>query len=142
MPSSPSSGKIVASGPRLIERVLDLQIADRMHRLRAADRLRSDLRQADGPHVAGLDQIGDGADGVLDRHAGIEARRAIDVDVIDAEARQAVREEVLHRCGTRVDAKPAAVRARAGRRTSPRAAPCRADPAARGRSAARCVPAP
>ena len=65
-------------------------------------------------HVAGLHQVGDRADRVFDRHRRIEPRRAVDVDVIDAEPRQAVREEVLHRGGARVEAEPAAVGAAQG----------------------------
>ena len=44
-------------------------------------------------------------------HGGIEAAGTIDVDVIHAEPRQRVRQEVLHRGRPRVDAEPAAVRA-------------------------------
>ena len=118
MPSSASAGKIVASGAAADQRVLDLQVDDRVHRRGAADRLGADLGEADVADVAGLHQVGDRADGVLDRHRGIEARRAVDVDVVDAEARQAVGEEVLHRGGAGVVAEEGRRRGRAGRRTS------------------------
>ena len=36
------------------QRVLDLDVGDRVHGGRAPDRLRADLGQADVPHVAGL----------------------------------------------------------------------------------------
>ena len=99
IPSSASAGKIVGFGPAADERVFDLQIADRMHRLRASNGVGPHLRQADRADVAGLHQIGDGADGLLDRHRGIEPARPIDVDVIDAEPRQRVREKFLIAAG-------------------------------------------
>ena len=80
----------------------------------AADRLGADLRQADVADVAGLHQVGDGADRVLDRHVRIEARRTVDVDVVDAEPLQRVGEEVLHRRRAGVVADPAAVRVAQG----------------------------
>ena len=70
----------------------------------APHRLGADLRQPDVADVAGLHHLGDGADRVLDRHGGIEPRRAIDVDVVGAEPAQRVGEEVLHRRGPAVDA--------------------------------------
>ena len=48
-----------------------------MHRVRAPDGLRADLRQAGVSDVAGLHEIGDRADGVLDRHRGVEAPGAM-----------------------------------------------------------------
>ena len=72
------------------------------------------------------------ADGLLDGNRRIEPSRAIDVDVVDAEADERVPQEVLDRRRPRVDAKPAPVRRRAARRTSPTAAPPLGDPAARG----------
>ena len=54
--------------PARDERVLDLQVADRMRRRGAADRLRAHLGEADVPDVAGLDELGDRPDGLLDRH--------------------------------------------------------------------------
>ena len=51
----------------------------------------ADLREADVAHVAGLHQLGDRADRLLDRHVRIEPRRAVDVDVVGAEPRSACR---------------------------------------------------
>ena len=47
MPSSASAGKILRLGPAADERVLDLQVDDGVHRVRAADRLGADLGEAD-----------------------------------------------------------------------------------------------
>jgi len=90
------------------QRVLNLQIANGMDGGGAADGLRADFRKPDVPHVARLDHLGDGADGFLDGHLRIDARRAIDVDVLDAEALQGVGEEIFHGVGPRVVAGPAA----------------------------------
>src|SRR5947208_207847 len=79
-------------------------------RVRASDGLGAQFRQTDRSHVAGLHEIRDGADSLLDGHGGIQAGWPVDVNVIDAEARQRVRQKVLHRCGPRVDAQPASVR--------------------------------
>jgi hypothetical protein len=64
--------------------VHDLQIRDGMNRVSPPDRLRTNLRQSDRPHVPGLHHLGDGSDRVLDRHRRIEAARAIDVHVVGA----------------------------------------------------------
>ena len=97
MPSSRVVGRIAVSMPRLHQRIFDLQIGDRMHRMGASDRLGADFRQPDMPDVTGADHVGDGADRVLDWHCRIEPGRAIDVDMIGAEPAQRVGEEVLHR---------------------------------------------
>src|SRR5262249_26810819 len=91
------------------QRVFDLEVADRVHLHRATDVLHADLREADVANVARLDHVGDRPDGLLDRHGGIEARRTVDVDVIDAEARQGVGEEGLRRGGPGVEAEMGAV---------------------------------
>ena len=109
MPRSASAGKIARSGDAAHQRVLDLQVADRVHRRGPSDRLDADLREADVADVAGLHHVGDRADRLLDRHRGIEARRTVDVDVVDAEAREAVGEEVLRRGGAGVVAEIGAV---------------------------------
>ena len=75
----------------------------------ATDGLCPDLGEADVADVARLHHVGDRADRVLDRHRGIEARRTVDVDVVDPEARQAVRQEVLRRRRPRVVAEERAV---------------------------------
>src|SRR5262249_32167986 len=62
------------------QRVLDLQVCDRVHRLGAPDGLRADFREADVTHVSLLDQVGNRADRVLDGYVRIETRRTVDVD--------------------------------------------------------------
>src|SRR5690606_10955593 len=89
--------------------VLDLQVADRVDGRGAAQRRGADLGQADVADVSGLDEFGDGADGVLDGHAGVEAGGTVDVDVVGAEPPQAVGEEVLDGGGAGVVAEPGAV---------------------------------
>ena len=54
--------------------------------------------------VAGLDHLGDRADGLLDRHVRIEPGGAVDVDVVGAEALQRVGQEVAHGRRPGVDA--------------------------------------
>ena len=93
------------------EGVLDLEIADGVDRLRPTDGVRSHLRQPDGADVPGFDEIRNRADGVLDGHTWIEAARTIDVNVVQAEARQTVREKILHRDGPGIQAEPAPIRA-------------------------------
>ncbi len=84
------------------QRVFDLQVTDRMHGSSTTDRIRTDFRESDVAHISRLDHVGDRADRVLDRHVGIESRRAVDIDVVGAEALQAVGKEVLQTGGARV----------------------------------------
>src|SRR3954470_17534418 len=65
----------VAFDATLDQRIFDLEICDRVHGVRAADGVGADLGQADMFDVAGLHEIGDAADGFLDRNVGIEPRR-------------------------------------------------------------------
>ena len=58
------------------QRIFDLQRRDRMHRVRAPQRLGGRFRDADVAHVAGLHHVGDGADRVLDRHRRDRRARA------------------------------------------------------------------
>ena len=95
------------------ERVLDLQVGDRVHRVRATNRLRPDLGEADVADVARLHQLRDRADGLLDRHVGEDAAGPVDVDVVGAEPAERVGEEVLDRRRAQVVADDRAVRARA-----------------------------
>ena len=99
------------------QRILDLQIGDRVHRMGAPDGFGADFRKADMPDPAGLDHVGHGADRILDRHIRIEPRRAVDIDVVDAEPLQRIGDEILHRRRTAVIAEPALLRDRAARRT-------------------------
>jgi hypothetical protein len=101
MPSSRHRQDLVLDAAR-DQRVFDLQVGDRVHGMGLADGLGADFRQADVAHIAGLDHVGDGADRVLDRHVRVQARRAVDVDVVGAQALQAVGQEVLHRRGPAV----------------------------------------
>ena len=70
MPSSRQVGEDLVLDAARDQRVLDLQVGDRVHRGGAADRLGADLGEPDVAHVAGLDQLGDRADGLLDRGVG------------------------------------------------------------------------
>ena len=70
------------------QRVLGLQRGDRMHGVRAADRRRRRLRQSQEPDLAGVDQLRHRADGLLDRHVGIDPVLVVEVDVVDAEPPQ------------------------------------------------------
>ena len=90
------------------QRIFDLQVGDRMHGVGAANGVGTDFRKTDMLDIAGLHHLGDGADRVLDRHRRIEPRRAVDVDMIDAESLQRVGEEIFHRYGAAIDAGEAA----------------------------------
>jgi hypothetical protein len=80
-----------------------------MHGVRPADRVGTDLRESDVPHVTRLHQVGDRTDRLFDRYGRIEPCRPVDIDVIDAEPDERVREKILDRGGTRVDADECAV---------------------------------
>jgi hypothetical protein len=85
------------------ERVLDLQVIDRVHRMSPPQRIRPHLGEPDVAHVPRVDQISDRADGFLDGHVGIEPSRPVDVDVVGAQPDQAVGQRVLHRTRPAVD---------------------------------------
>ncbi len=53
-----------------------------MHGVRPPHGLRVDLGEAQVPHVPGLDQFLDRADGLLDRHAGVAPGGPVDVALI------------------------------------------------------------
>ena len=91
------------------ERILDLHVADRVHGMGASERLRAHLGQPDMADVAGLDHLGDRADGLLDRQAWVDPGRAVDVDVVGTESLQSVGERVLGRRGAGVVAEPSPV---------------------------------
>jgi len=74
------------------------------------------FREADVAHVAGRNHLRDGSDGVFNGDVGVKAGRAIDVNVVDAEALERVGKSRLHGCGTGVVAEPGAVGAGAARR--------------------------
>jgi hypothetical protein len=79
-----------ALGAAADQGVLDLEVDDGVDGVGAPDGVDADLGQPDVADVAGLHQIGDGADRVLDGRGRIEAGRPVDVDVVDAEAGQGV----------------------------------------------------
>src|SRR5579884_2097754 len=73
-----------------------------MRRRRAPNRLDTDFAEADPANVAIPHQLADRADRVFDRHVAVESRRTVDVDVIDAEPLEGIREKVLHGSRSRV----------------------------------------
>ncbi|CAM5707608.1 hypothetical protein SGLAM104S_03786 [Streptomyces glaucescens] len=89
--------------------VLDLEVRDRRGRGGSADGVGADLAEADVPDVPLFDQFGNGADGLLDGDGRVEAGEPVHVDVVDAEALERVRGEVLHGLRQAVDAQPGAV---------------------------------
>src|SRR5262245_51236079 len=60
-----------------------------MHLKCALERARARLREPEPAHLALAHQLGHGADGVFDRHLGVDAVQVIEVDVVDAEVPQA-----------------------------------------------------
>ena len=64
--------------------------------MRPADGLWPHLRQPDGADVPSLHKLSNGSDCLLDGNVGIEAGRAIDVDMVYSKPRQAVGQEVLY----------------------------------------------
>jgi hypothetical protein len=89
------------------ERVLDLQVTDRVDGGRAANGVGAGLREADVADIARLDHLGDRAHGLLDRDVRVDARRPVDVDVVGPKAPQRVGEEVPDRLRAAVVSRPA-----------------------------------
>ena len=111
MPSSRSSRQDLVLEVAGEERVLGLQRGDRVRRrARGGWSSARGLRQPEVAHLAGLDQLGHGADGLLDRDGLVDAVLVVEVDVVDAEALRGeasqARADVV---GRAVDAEPAAV---------------------------------
>ena len=71
------------------QRVLGLQGGDRVHGVRPADGVGRRLGQPEVPDLAGGDQLGHRADGLLDRHRLVDPVLVVEVDVVDAEPLQA-----------------------------------------------------
>ena len=92
------------------QRVLDLHVGDRMHRMGTPDRLRAGLGEPDVAHVPRLYHLRDGRYGLLDGYRRIHPGRAVDVDVVGAEPAQAVGEEVADRGRPPVGTRPGAGR--------------------------------
>ena len=98
-----------ACGRAADERILNLKIGDGMDGVGAADGFGAHFGESDGAYVAGLDQIGDGADGIFDGDGRIAAGRTVDIDVVRAEAFEGVGQEILHGRGPGVEAGPASI---------------------------------
>ena len=88
MPSSRSVGRISSSTSRVHSEYSRLHGRDRVHGVRAADRLGAGLGEADVADLALLHQFGHRADGLLDRRVGVDAVLVVEVDVVDAQALQ------------------------------------------------------
>ena len=67
------------------QRVLRLHGGDRVHGVRAADRLRRRLAQADVADLALLDQRRHRSHGFFDGHLGVDAMLVVEVDVVGPE---------------------------------------------------------
>ena len=61
-----------------------------MHSGGAADGVRSDFRKSYVTHVTRFHHVGERSDSVFDGHVGIDSRRPVDVDVVDAETSQRI----------------------------------------------------
>ena len=72
----------------LPQRVLALQRRDRMHGVRAADRLLARFGEAEEAHLPFAHELGHRADDVLDRHRGIDAMLVEQIDVIGLQPAQ------------------------------------------------------
>ena len=68
--------------------VLGLQRGDRVHRVGATDRLGSGLREPDVQDLALGDQLGEGADRVLDRGVRVDAVLVVQVNAVGPEPLQ------------------------------------------------------
>jgi hypothetical protein len=110
-PELAAGGEDLALDPARDQGVLDLHVCDGMHGVRAADRLGTDLGEAEVAHVARLDQLCDRAHRLLDRNVREDAAGPIDVDVVRAQSPQRVSEEVLDRSRPQVVADDRPVRA-------------------------------
>src|SRR4051794_8269214 len=91
------------------QRVLALQRGDRVHGVGAADRLRRGLGEPEVAHLALRDELGHRPDGLLDRHAPVDAVLVVEVDVLDAEALQRGVAGAAHVLRAAVDAQALAV---------------------------------
>jgi hypothetical protein len=97
-PQLAAGGKNLLLDPAREERVLDLQVGDRVHRVRAPDRLGPDLGETDVADIARLDQLADRTHRLLARDVGEDAPGPVDIHVVDAKPSERVSEEVLDRC--------------------------------------------
>ena len=89
MPSSRQVASVSSAGLAVEQRVLALHGRDRVDGVRPADRLGRGLGQAEVAHLAALDQPPHRAHRLLDRHLGVDAVLVVEIDHVDAEAREA-----------------------------------------------------
>ena len=74
--------------------------------MRAANRFCADFRQADGTNITRFDEIRDGANRFLDGYRRVESRRPINVDGVNGEPFERIREKILHSGRSCIDAQP------------------------------------
>jgi hypothetical protein len=98
-----TGGEDLVLDPARDEGVLDLEIGHRADAVSTANRLRADFREAYVMDIALVDQLGDRADGLLDRDVGVDPAEPVDVDVVRVESSQGVPERVLDRLRAAVD---------------------------------------
>ena len=111
MPSSRQVGSTSASTPRSHSEYSVCKALIGMNGMGPAQRSRAGLGQTQVADLAGLHQVGHGADGVLDRHVRIDAVLIQQVDVVGAEALQGRLDDFLDVLGPAVGAGGLAVRA-------------------------------
>jgi hypothetical protein len=70
------------------QRVLGLERSDRVRRVPAPQRVRRSLAHPEVANLAGSDELAHRADGVLDRHVGVDAVLVVEVDDVDTEPLQ------------------------------------------------------
>ena len=83
--AAPAAPRLLVAGP---QRVLGLQRGDRVHGVRAADGVGPGLGQPDVADLALGHQLGQRADGVLDRRVRVHPVLVVEVDVVGAEPPQ------------------------------------------------------
>ena len=86
------------------QRIFVLKRGDRLHRMRAAERLDARLGHAEMLDLALGDQVLDGARDILDRHVGVDAVLVEQVDGLDAEPLQRAFDRLADALGPAVDA--------------------------------------
>ncbi len=67
--------------------------------------------------MAGLDHIRDRTDGILDRNGWAHTGRAVNVEIVDAEAFESIGQEIFNGLGTPIRAKITAIGIARCRRT-------------------------
>ena len=90
MPSSRQASSTATSALRVHSEYSVCTAASGCTRVRPAHGGGRDLAQADRPDLAGLDQVGQRADAVFDRHALVPAVQVVEVDDVGLQPRQAV----------------------------------------------------